>query len=162
MLPQATALGIIHSGTMAGKLNGVMPATTPSGWRTVWTSTPVEAWELKLPLSRSPRPHANSMFSNPRATSPSASECTLPCSAVNRAAISAALASTRFRNECISFVRVASDVCRHSSKAALDEATAASTSSTLARPTSADCSPVAGLNTGSARPDLHARVSPFT
>ena len=25
----------IHIGTMAGKLNGVMPATTPSGWR-IW------------------------------------------------------------------------------------------------------------------------------
>ena len=32
-LPQAMALAHIHSGTMAGKLNGVMPATTPSGWR---------------------------------------------------------------------------------------------------------------------------------
>src|ERR1035438_2399066 len=29
-LPQAMALENIHSGTMAGKLNGVMPATTPS------------------------------------------------------------------------------------------------------------------------------------
>ena len=45
-LPQATALGIIHSGTMAGKLNGVMPTTTPRGWRTEWTSTPVEARAL--------------------------------------------------------------------------------------------------------------------
>jgi hypothetical protein len=33
VFPQATAIGYIHSGTMAGKLNGVMPATTPSGWR---------------------------------------------------------------------------------------------------------------------------------
>ena len=32
-LPQAIALAAIQSGTMAGKLNGVMPATTPSGWR---------------------------------------------------------------------------------------------------------------------------------
>ena len=32
-LPQAIALAHIHSGTIAGKLNGVMPATTPSGWR---------------------------------------------------------------------------------------------------------------------------------
>ena len=32
-MPQATATGYIHIGTMAGKLNGVMPATTPSGWR---------------------------------------------------------------------------------------------------------------------------------
>ena len=35
VLPQAMALAIIHMGTMAGKLNGVMPATTPSGWR-IW------------------------------------------------------------------------------------------------------------------------------
>ena len=34
-LPQAMALAHIHSGTMAGKLKGVMPATTPSGWRMV-------------------------------------------------------------------------------------------------------------------------------
>ena len=33
MLPHASATGNIHSGTIAGKLNGVMPATTPSGWR---------------------------------------------------------------------------------------------------------------------------------
>src|SRR3970282_2332834 len=32
VLPQAMARGYIHIGTMAGKLNGVMPATTPTGW----------------------------------------------------------------------------------------------------------------------------------
>ena len=32
-LPQAMALAVIQSGTMTGKLNGVMPATTPRGWR---------------------------------------------------------------------------------------------------------------------------------
>ena len=32
-LPHAIALAHIHSGTMTGKLNGVMPATTPSGCR---------------------------------------------------------------------------------------------------------------------------------
>ena len=31
VLPHAMATGYIHSGTMAGKLNGVMPAQTPSG-----------------------------------------------------------------------------------------------------------------------------------
>jgi allophanate hydrolase subunit 1 len=35
-------MGNIHIGTMAGKLNGVMPATTPSGWRIEYASTPVE------------------------------------------------------------------------------------------------------------------------
>ena len=32
-LPVAMALAHIHSGTIAGKLKGVMPATTPSGCR---------------------------------------------------------------------------------------------------------------------------------
>ena len=32
-LPQASAGANFHIGIMAGKLNGVMPATTPSGWR---------------------------------------------------------------------------------------------------------------------------------
>ena len=30
-LPATRAWGSIHSGTMMGKLNGVMPATTPMG-----------------------------------------------------------------------------------------------------------------------------------
>ena len=33
--PQAMALANIHMETSAGKLNGVIPATTPSGWR-IW------------------------------------------------------------------------------------------------------------------------------
>src|SRR3954466_16040795 len=32
VLPHASAIGYIHIGTIAGKLNGVMPTTTPSGW----------------------------------------------------------------------------------------------------------------------------------
>ena len=32
-LPQASAGAAFQSGIMAGKLKGVMPATTPSGWR---------------------------------------------------------------------------------------------------------------------------------
>ena len=43
MFPQAIAVAHIHIGTIAGKLNGVIPATTPSGWRIEYTSTPVEA-----------------------------------------------------------------------------------------------------------------------
>ena len=35
VLPHAMAIANIHIGTMAGKLNGVMPATTPRGWR-IW------------------------------------------------------------------------------------------------------------------------------
>ena len=46
VLPHARALANIHIGTIAGKLNGVMPATTPSGWRIEYTSTPVAACSL--------------------------------------------------------------------------------------------------------------------
>src|SRR3954470_17846468 len=33
VLPHASATGNIHNGTITGKLNGVIPAHTPSGWR---------------------------------------------------------------------------------------------------------------------------------
>jgi len=40
-LPAAIATGNIHMGTITGKLNGVMPATTPKGCRRVQLSMPV-------------------------------------------------------------------------------------------------------------------------
>ncbi len=46
LLPQAIATGNIQHGTMHGKLNGVMPATTPSGWRSVQLSMPVLTWSV--------------------------------------------------------------------------------------------------------------------
>ena len=46
VLPQASAIGNIHIGTMAGKLNGVMPAQTPSGWRIDQQSTLVPTFSL--------------------------------------------------------------------------------------------------------------------
>src|ERR1043166_2310725 len=42
VFPHASAIGYIHIGTIAGKLNGVMPATTPSGWRSEYESTSVD------------------------------------------------------------------------------------------------------------------------
>ncbi|MNR40873.1 hypothetical protein D3C85_1592020 [compost metagenome] len=45
-LPAAMATGNIQHGTMHGKLKGVMPATTPSGWRSVQLSMPVETWSV--------------------------------------------------------------------------------------------------------------------
>src|SRR6187200_1109401 len=47
--PQATATGTNHSGTIAGKLNGEMTATTPSGCRIEYESTSVETFSAKLP-----------------------------------------------------------------------------------------------------------------
>src|SRR5919204_4316265 len=65
-LPQAIAIGCIHIGTMIGKLNGVMPATTPSGWRNENASTSVETWSEYSPLSSCATPQAYSTTSWPR------------------------------------------------------------------------------------------------
>src|SRR5256885_13441306 len=66
--PQAIATGYIHIGTIAGKLNGVMPATTPSGWRIEYTSTPVDTCSENPPLSRCGMPQGNSYISSPTTT----------------------------------------------------------------------------------------------
>src|SRR3954453_16301433 len=60
VLPQASATGNIHIGTITGKLNGVMPAQTPSGWRNEKASTSVETWSEYSPLSSCGSPHAYS------------------------------------------------------------------------------------------------------
>ena len=52
VLPHAIATGNIHIGTIAGKLNGVMPAHTPTGWRSDQLSTSVPTFSLNSPLSR--------------------------------------------------------------------------------------------------------------
>ena len=57
-------------------------------------------------------PVANSRFSRPRATSPSASERTLPCSRVRCAAISSRCCSTRFRIRNMISVRLLMLVAR--------------------------------------------------
>src|SRR6266487_1445758 len=44
VLPQAIATGCIQHGTITGKLNGVIPATTPNGCRNEYESTPVDTW----------------------------------------------------------------------------------------------------------------------
>ena len=97
-LPQASATGAIHSGTMIGKLNGVMPATTPSGMRIECESTPPETCGVFSPLSRCPSPQANSITSRPRVTSPRASASTLPDSRVISAANSSLWELTSSRN----------------------------------------------------------------
>ena len=80
VLPQASAIGNIHIGTIAGKLNGVMPAQTPIGWRTDQLSMPRPTCSVNSPFSRCGMPQANSTTSTPRVISPCASENTLPCS----------------------------------------------------------------------------------
>src|SRR5919108_1669085 len=66
VLPHAIAIGCIHIGTITGKLNGVMPAQTPSGWRNEKASTSVETWSEYSPLSSCGSPQAYSTTSMPR------------------------------------------------------------------------------------------------
>ena len=58
--PQAMDTGYIQSGTMAGKLNGVMPATTPTGWRTAKLSMPAATPSEYSPFRSCGIPQANS------------------------------------------------------------------------------------------------------
>jgi hypothetical protein len=59
VFPQASATGNIHSGTIAGKLKGVIPATTPRGWRVDQESTPVPTSSVNSPFSNCGMPAAN-------------------------------------------------------------------------------------------------------
>jgi hypothetical protein len=144
VLPQAMAMGNIHIGTMAGKLKGVMPATTPSGCRSEYESTPVDTFSENPPLSRCGMPQANSTTSRPRATSPAASEATLPCSAVISAARSLVWLCTSSRNANRIAARLDSETFFQLSKAVLAAATAAFTSAGLAKSTWPLTWPVAG------------------
>ena len=52
VFPQAIAIGNIHMGTIAGKLNGVIPATTPRGWRIDQLSTLVPTFSENSPFNK--------------------------------------------------------------------------------------------------------------
>ena len=96
-------------------------------------------------------PHANSTTSRPRCTSPSASESTLPCSAVMIAASSPlrSLSSSRKANRIVA--RLVSEVFPHSANAALAAATASSMTSGVAKSTRPVRAPVAGSKTSPVR-----------
>ena len=65
-LPQARAGPIFHSGIIAGKLNGVMPAATPKGWRIEYMSMPGPALSVNSPFSIWAAPMQYSITSSPR------------------------------------------------------------------------------------------------
>src|SRR5436305_14275685 len=50
VLPQAMAKGNIHSGTIMGKLKGVMPTQTPTGYRVDQLSTDVPTRSTVSPI----------------------------------------------------------------------------------------------------------------
>ena len=154
VLPVAIAIGCIHIGTMTGKLNGVIPAQTPSGWRNENESTSVETWSEYSPLTSSGIPQAYSATSMPRMTSPLASSTTLPCSEATIRASSSACCSTRLRNANMIRERRTTLTSFHDSNAVRAAATAASTSAGSASRTCACWPPVAGSQIGAVRVDV--------
>ena len=93
-LPAPSAMGVVHSGTMAGKLKGTMQATTPSGSRTSWQTTP-ELTSSVLPCSSCGIEQAHSTVSLPLATSPTASVLFLPFSRISSSDSSSMFSSIR-------------------------------------------------------------------
>ena len=117
---------------------------------------------MNAPLIRCGMPQANSTTSWPRATSPLASESTLPCSLVMIAASSPLRAFSSSRNAKRTWVRLASEVSRQPGNAAAAPATIAFTSSSDAMASWALTSPVAGLVTSLKRPPVPSYVAPFS
>ena len=133
VFPQAIATGNIHIGTMAGKLNGVMPAQTPTGWRIDQLSMPAPTLSVKSPRSRCGMPQANSTTSRPRMTSPRASDRTLPCSSVMSRASSSRCVSMSDLKRNSTRARCRGGRAAHAGSARRAEAIAAEVSAALAR-----------------------------
>ena len=122
--PVTRAMGNIHIGTIAGKLKGVMPATTPNGCLIIWLSTPVPTFSENSPFIKEGAEVANSTTSMPRVTSPSASSCVLPCCAEIASANWSARSFTIFLNLSIMRARRSTGKAAHAGHAAFALATA--------------------------------------
>src|SRR5499426_1702766 len=159
-LPQAIATGNIQSGTITGKLKGVIPAHTPTGWRTVWQSTPVPTFSECSPFRRCGTPQANSTTSIPRCTEPIASGSVLPCSSVTIRASAFWFSCRSWRNLCITRARRSAGASRQAGNAAWAAFTAASMSAALQNGTRFVTAPSAGLVTSPKRPLVEATWRP--
>ena len=150
VLPQTTAKGRNHSGTIAGKLNGEMAATTPSGWRITVQSMLLAMFSSPYPISIDGAPQATSTHSMPRRTLPRDSSSVLPCSVVTIRAISSKCSSSSCLNLNIVRARTAGGVSLQAGNAAVAAFTAASTSAAVESGVRAMTVPLAGLVTFSA------------
>src|SRR5579875_3898630 len=147
VLPQVIATGYIHSGTLAGKLKGAIPAQTPRGCRIVSQSTLRAMLAIDSPMIKLGMPQANSTTSIPRRTDALASGRVLPCSRVTVRAISSQFSSSLFLNLNMRRARSTTGTSFHSRAAACAACTAASTSSAPHIGTLAMTPPVEGFVT---------------
>ncbi len=159
-LPAVTAIGNIHMGTMTGKLNGVMPAQMPTGWRRDQLSISLPTFSANSPLTRCGMPQANSTTSSPRVSEPMESDSTLPCSAVTRRQISSAFFSISALNRNITRARRTGGVAAQAGRAFAAAAMAVPNSCAEASGTRAVALPLAGSNTSPKRPLVPATRLP--
>ena len=145
VFPVASAMGNIHIGTIAGKLNGVIPTQTPRGCISEWLSTPVPTLAECSPFCRCGMPQANSTTSRPRVSSPTASENTLPCSSLMMRASLSMFSSNSALKRNITRARFNGEWRAHPGNASCAAAMACSVSCVVLITTWRICSPVAGL-----------------
>jgi len=148
VFPQTSATGYIQSGTIAGKLNGVIPTQTPSGWRMASQSMPRAMFSRTSPMRSEGMPQANSTISMPRFTSPRDSTSVLPCSRVLQRTMSSKFSSISILNRKKIRARSTGGVSIQFGNAAAAASIAAFTSATPPTGHSAMTSPMEGLNTG--------------
>ncbi len=144
VFPAAIAFGRNQSGIIAGKLNGVIAATTPTGCRTSSTSIPRAAPSRFSPFIRCGTAAADSTDSIPRPTSPRASTKVLPMSSVTSLARSSRRVSRASRRSSTARARCGAGTARQPGWASAAARTAASTSARPERGTLASTSPEAG------------------
>ena len=149
VLPVTIATGIIHIGTMFGKLKGVIPATTPTGKRVSSSSMPLATWSRFWPIISVGAPQAKSITSMARLTSPFDSSSVLPFSWVTMAESSSTCLSKSALKRNMTCARSGTGVSLQAGKAFLAAATASSISSLVECGRLAIVWPVAGFGIGS-------------
>ena len=142
--PQTKATAAFQDHTAAGKLNAVMTPTTPSGCHVSISRWPGRSDGIVRPSSWRDNPTAKSQISMASCTSPRDSERIFPASIVTSSATSALCSPSSSPRRLTNAPRTGAGTARHSRKALLASAIAASTSSWPAAGTSNNASPVIG------------------
>ena len=149
VFPHAMANGRNHIGTMKGKLNGVIAAKTPIGWRIMSESIPRETSSRFVPCMSEGMPVATSTHSIPRRISPDASLIALPLSRVTRSASSSLRCLEPYFSSKHARARVTGGVERQSGNASRAARTASSTWDGPESGATPISSPLAGFTTSS-------------
>src|SRR5688572_16616076 len=130
VLPKTSAFGIVQFGTIKGKLNGTIEATTPIGKCSVRHSTPRETSRIS-PETSCGIEQANSVSTIDFSTSAFASSRVLPFSSETRFVSSSKFFSSKYLYLKKTCTRSLIGVLLHTSNAFFADSTAAFSSSTV-------------------------------